>query len=674
MLGIFSGGIWRIPYLESFLPGKLVRLSVRKAVPENVSAVAVWGERPSSLKPVARARTAGIPIIRLEDGFIRSLGLGVQGYPPLSVVVDHLGIYYDASVPSTLERLIQDHEGNRVHAAEAQTMMRTLINEDLSKYNQSRPFVAPQPMPEVVLVIDQTFGDVSVEKGNASVDSFWQMLCAAKLENPTAEIWVKVHPDVLCGKKTGYFRILQQDARVCLFAEDVSPQSLLRHMKKVYVVTSQYGFEALMAGKPVVCFGQPWYAGWGLTDDRHPQAQTLANRRQKATLHELFTAAYLRYPRYRHPVTGDPSGLSEVMDWLSLQRRHNLARQGTLWAPGLSLWKTAIIRPFLKTAENKVRFGRRCPRATALIVWGAKGKDKWKEHARTKGTELWCMEDGFLRSAGLGSDLQPPLSLILDKTGIYYDASCPNDLEKLLNTSQLTRRQSERAEALRTQLRLKRVSKYNLGTDWQLPVEATGKRVLLVTGQVEDDASIATGAVSIRTNRALLCTVRERNPDAFIVFKPHPDVLAGNRRGQVPEEDVARWADCIASDADIIQCIQQADELHTITSLSGFEALMHCKQVFCYGMPFYAGWGLTHDEHAVARRTRQLSLADLVWQTLIAYPTYIHPQRLEPMTAEEAAQWLSTLPRGKTNIHPKIIGWLARQYRKLLMLCKIILR
>jgi capsular polysaccharide export protein len=64
-------------------------------------------------------------------------------------------------------------------------------------------------------------------------------------------------------------------------------------------------------------------------------------------------------------------------------------------------------------------------------------------------------------------------------------------------------------------------------------------------------------------------------------------------------EDIARWADCQALDADIIQCIQLADELHTMTSLSGFEALMHGKRVFCYGMPFYAGWGLTQDEHQI---------------------------------------------------------------------------
>lgn len=44
-------------------------------------------------------------------------------------------------------------------------------------------------------------------------------------------------------------------------------------------------------------------------------------------------------------------------------------------------------------------------------------------------------------------------------------------------------------------------------------------------GQVEDDASIKTGTVLIKSNLELLRTVRERNPHAYIIYKPHPDVL-----------------------------------------------------------------------------------------------------------------------------------------------------
>lgn len=672
MIGIYSAAITRIPHLEKFLKHPFRALSLRKAIPDDIQSVAVWGYRPSAHKPVEKAMSAGKRILRLEDGFIRSLDLGINGAPPLSMVVDEEGIYYDARQPSTLERLIQDSAGNQPLYDAAQEAMRTIVSEDLSKYNHAPAFVAGEMLSrKIVLVVDQTAGDVSVTYGQAGADQFTAMLQTALHENPAAAIWVKVHPDVLQGKKAGYFDKLVASPRVHLVADDVSPQSLLRVVTRVYVVTSQFGFEALMAGKPVTCFGQPWYAGWGLTDDCHPLSSQLSQRRGSATLHELFAAAYLRYSRYIHPVTGEPGTLSDVMSWLNLQRRHQQQRNGHLWAPGLSVWKSTILRPFLQTASNRLSFTRRCRSATACVVWGVRNEKRWQEKLRKRVLPVWRMEDGFLRSSGLGSDLLPPLSLVLDKRGIYYDASRPSDLEVLLNSSTLTPAQQLRAESLHQRLVETKVSKYNLGGACSLPSGALDKRVLLVPGQAEDDASIKTGTYTINTNLGLLRTVRERNPDAFIIYKPHPEILSGNRIGKVSEEDVARYADFQALDADIIACIQISDELHTMTSLSGFEALLHGKKVHCYGVPFYAGWGLTEDEHPCCRRHRQLTLMDLVYQALIAYPTYIHPQRHEVINVEDAVEILSQAFRGKIRITTGIHDVVGRLCRKLMTVLKM---
>lgn len=672
MIGIFSSGIWRIPHLEKFLAQPCQKLSLLRPVPQEVDAIAVWGHRPSAAKPVAIAKAAGKPVIRLEDGFVRSLDLGVNGEPPLSLVVDDCCIYYDASKPSALEKLVQDKAGNTALISQAREAMHTIVTGDLSKYNLAPAFVADESeRSDIVLVVGQTFNDMSVTYGNAGPHEFAAMLEAAMAENPQAEIWVKVHPDVLEGKKTGYFADLRATQRVRLIAENVSPQSLLRHVSRVYVVTSQYGFEALLAGKPVTCFGQPWYAGWGLTDDRHPQSALLSARRGSATLEELFAAAYLRYCRYIDPLTGAASDLFTVLQWLQLQRNHQQQRNGYLWSPGLTLWKSAILKPFLRTATNRLSYSRRCTAATACVVWGVKGEQQWLAEAQQKSLPLWRMEDGFLRSSGLGSDLLPPLSLVLDKRGIYYDATRPSDLEVLLNHSQLTLAQQMRAEKLRQRLVESKLSKYNLGADFSLPAEAKDKKVILVPGQVEDDASIKTGTVSIKSNLELLRTVRERNPHAYIVYKPHPDVLVGNCKGDIPAELIAELADYQALDADIIQCIQRADEVHTMTSLSGFEALLHGKQVHCYGLPFYAGWGLTVDEHHCPRREQKLTLADLIYQALIVYPTYIHPTRLQPITVEEAAEYLIKTPRKPMFITRKKAGRVIRYYRKLIMFCKV---
>ncbi|WP_254202717.1 MULTISPECIES: hypothetical protein [unclassified Acinetobacter] len=45
-------------------------------------------------------------------------------------------------------------------------------------------------------------------------------------------------------------------------------------------------------------------------------------------------------------------------------------------------------------------------------------------------------------------------------------------------------------------------------------------------------------------------------------------------------------------------------------------------KVYCYGLPFYAGWGLTEDLYLSQRRNRHITLDDLLYITLVEYPTY----------------------------------------------------
>lgn len=155
------------------------------------------------------------------------------------------------------------------------------------------------------------------------------MFQTALRENPEAQIWVKTHPDVLSGKKQGYLTRLSAQADVKLLAEDVNPISLLQIVDKVYCVTSQMGFEALLCGKPVVTFGLPWYAGWGVSDDRHAGAAALsaaAGRRAPRSIEQLFAAAYLQYSRYIDPNTGKPGTLFDVIDYLAAARLNEKLR------------------------------------------------------------------------------------------------------------------------------------------------------------------------------------------------------------------------------------------------------------------------------------------------------------------------------------------------------------
>lgn len=659
-------GLWRQPELAAFVQAKMSILLPGQTPTNGAQAFAGWGLRASGIRAQSLARHYMLPCWRLEDGFLRSLGLGVTGSQLLSIVVDDVGIYYDATRPSRLERLIADGQLDTAARIEAKRGLALLSLYRLSKYNHAPSLVLPpKGSTQRVLVIDQTYGDVSVRFGGANADTFRDMLATAQRENPTAEIWIKRHPDVVAGKRRGYLSEVPHAAH-CL-DQDACPQSLLPQFDVVYTATSHMGFEALAAGCKVVCFGMPWYAGWGLTDDRHPEMPTLRQRRRRqCTLEELFHAAYLRYARYIQPETGKPGSFFDVAEWIRLNRELREQASGILWCVGMTLWKRTVVWPFLKSPQNRLRFVRKLPRQlphdSKVVAWGI--KPELREVCLARKIPLLAMEDGFLRSVGLGSHLLPPLSLVVDAGGLYYAHQSNSDLQRHLNTARPSAEDCQRASLLRARLVAGRISKYNLGGGFQLDPKAAGKLIVLVPGQVEDDASIRLGSPVIHNNLALLRAARAARPEAWVIYKPHPDVVSGNRKGHIAAGQMAALADQVVENADISSCIAAADEIHTMTSLAGFEALLQGKSVYCHGAPFYAGWGLTHDRIDLPQRQRRLSLDELTHGVLIAYPRYIIPGKEGLARAEAVVDWLM---RQKQEAKTRSLRthWYARQWRKI---------
>jgi capsular polysaccharide export protein len=315
----------------------------------------------------------------------------------------------------------------------------------------------------------------------------------------------------------------------------------------------------------------------------------------------------------------------------------NMVRQpmpaGTrIYACEFSSWKRPVVRSFFAEAEVVfIDSAEQVPKDAMLAVWGLKPIPG----VLAEGVKLIRLEDGFLRSVGLGADLIRPVSWVGDARGIYYDATRPSDLEHLLATASFDADLLERARQLRERVVASGLTKYNVGrAHWQRPT-AAGK-VVLVPGQVESDASLRYGAPGLRSNMALLQAVREANPDAHLVYKPHPDVLAGLRAAGVDEAQAMAWADEQVTDAAMGELLGQVDEVHVLTSLAGFEALLRGKAVTCYGQPFYAGWGLTADKIPPARRARRLALDELVAGALILYPRYMSRADGRLITAEQA--------------------------------------
>jgi len=290
-----------------------------------------------------------------------------------------------------------------------------------------------------------------------------------------------------------------------------------------------------------------------------------------------------------------------------------------IYACDFSVWKKPIVRQFFSGSRVEfVHSASQVPDGSTLLVWG---RNVVKGNLLPE-VRLLHLEDGFLRSVGLGADLVRPVSWVVDSKGIYYDATRPSDLEEMLQTTEFSAEILERASSLRDSIVKAGLTKYNVGQDkWQRPKSA--ERVILVPGQVESDASLKYGAPGIHTNLELLRNVRESNPDAYILYKPHPDVVAGLRRSGQEEDSARNWCDEMLIHADMGELLQQVDEVHTLTSLAGFEALLRGKKVTCYGQPFYAGWSLTTDIIPVQRRERHLSIDMLVAGALILYPIYI---------------------------------------------------
>lgn len=301
---------------------------------------------------------------------------------------------------------------------------------------------------------------------------------------------------------------------------------------------------------------------------------------------------------------------------------------------GFSLWKHKFISYFfdeipiyINTFNQKNYLNKALALGlgenSKIYIWGKKSFLDVEAYAHNNNIPIFRVEDGFIRSVGLGSDLTQPYSLVIDSQGIYFDPTTTSDLEQILETHIFSDEEIERAKNIRNYVVQNKLSKYNIyrNSEFEFP---KNKKIILVPGQVEDDASIKYGANGM-CNLELLQKTREYSPDAYIIYKPHPDVIVGNRAGYVEETDLLKYCNQVISGVSLDSILRFTDEVHTMTSLVGFEALLRGIRVVTYGIPFYAGWGLSEDNITIERRTRVLNIDELVAAVYIFYPRYIHP-------------------------------------------------
>jgi capsular polysaccharide export protein len=296
-------------------------------------------------------------------------------------------------------------------------------------------------------------------------------------------------------------------------------------------------------------------------------------------------------------------------------------------------------------ATRRIRRGQ----PFVIIVWGYKCTADVVEFASRHQIPLYRMEDGFVRSVGLGAAHTVPRSLVLDRSGrLYFDASGPTDLERICSEYDFANHPSliEEAQACLALLTQERISKYNHVSNNEAPEEAferlaprvPGRKRILVIGQVEDDASLRQGGASHLSNLLAVKAATTDHPEADVIFKPHPDDLGGftkNRPKKSTLEQIEAIAKVLRAPMTVPDSFACVDHVYTLTSLAGFEALLRGISVTVLGYPFYAGWGLTEDRQTNDRRSRKLTLLELFAAAYLVYPQYFDPTTGERSTARE---------------------------------------
>ena len=347
---------------------------------------------------------------------------------------------------------------------------------------------------------------------------------------------------------------------------------------------------------------------------------------------------------YENPFTGEPMAVREAIELCGFWRRLIDSNRDIAGGLGFAFWKQDHVAPLLWNGSSSFRFVARAAElrsAAPVAIWRTRASPHALASLEQSDTPLIEVEDGFLRSRGLGADCIPPLSITVDRLGAHFDPSCQSELELMLERGEFPDDVLARARDLRRLIVEAGLGKYDQGAAI-IDRPAGQRRHILVPGQVEDDRAVQAGGCGLTSNLELLKRVRSEAPDAYILYKPHPDVVAGHRRGAIPDRICLRYADQVVGELPIGSLIGMVDEVHVNSSLAGFEALLRGKQVTAYGVPFYAGWGLTRDLGPVpSRRTATRTIDELVAATLLQYPRYFDPVTGLPCPAEVVVARLS---------------------------------
>jgi capsular polysaccharide export protein len=623
--------------LAALFPDFTIGRRLRDLAATGVSGVVSWWDLRHQRIARRRAAALGVPSLLFGPGLLRAPPGWGATTPILSVTAREItGPSSPVDILSPDRLLASSGWESPALLERAAGLRRAMVSRRLAGpwWNTGADPGLPRVGSHALILSEGIWGSA---KGSTSLE-LAAMLAAARAENASHQtVLVAPGPAKRRRLPAGFLRACAAEG-CTVITETVDMWEAIGRAESVYTTGGEAGFLALLAGARVRCFSDSFYSGWGITIDE----PGVSRKPLRRTLDEIFAGACLLATRYLHPYRREAASFEDILEILAEWQKIEAVNRDIAVCLGMSFWKRRQVRDFLRSNGGTPAFrrsknaalaaARRRPRGS-IAVWASRAPVGLAEAADQSGIPLIRVEDGFIRSVGLGSDFIPPASLALDSRGMHFDPSVRSDLEHILAETEFDAALIERARDLITRLVARGITKYNVG-DTALPIEwPAGRRRILVPGQVEDDLSVRLGGAGMARNLDLLLRVRTANPDAFMIYKPHPDVEAGHRAGKIADEVATHFADIVIRDVSTAVVLAEIDELHTLTSLAGFEALLRRRQVVVYGRPFYAGWGLTVDLTGIDRG-RRLTIEELVAGALILYPRYLDPVTRLPCKPE----------------------------------------
>lgn len=654
--GVFSRNSLAFPHLDVLLGVQTVLGFPRNGDAHDLDFVVGWGDKPSAQRPRRFGARHAVPFLAAEDGFLRSVGSHRIKPPPLSLVLDDEGIYYRAATPSRLERLILAAPAfDAARRAAAERALARVRSEKLTKYNVLGPPSAREGGPVRILLVDQVFGDQSIAGGLASAASFAAMVSAALAEAAAAEIAVKVHPDVLAGRATGYLLEHARRHGLALIADAGNPFDLLARVGHVFTVSSQLGFEALVAGVPVRTFGVPFYAGWGLTEDTPTEAAAtaaLGRRGQPRSLLEVFAAAYVAYPRYADPVRCEAIGVEQAIDRL-LEWRETLARRRSPVRLAASPLDARLAEAVFGGGGAAVALATaEAGDAGEALRWGAPAAP-----APSAGTVRPSLvrDDRLARAFGFDGGLH------IDPRGDpFADGGA---LMALLASAAVTPLQQARAGAVVSLLSRTAFARIGLVAERRIaPASGDGAAPTVAVVLAAAGEAAAPFAAALPSEGDVVAAVRSERPEAAIVVlreapRPGCDLRRAWRNTLAPPRHATR-----PPARPMAALLSRVVALHTDAAASALDALALGLPVVVHGPAIYAGWGFTRD-HAPPPRPRRLSFEVFIALAAVVGTAWTDPVSGLPATAEEVMRALEAEPVDRPD--PALLASLDRLEKRL---------